>query len=139
MAQPDDVAIKSLAQINHDVFLSPKLIFHDHLRLGQVNVEVIEGVFQFANVILQCLLLMEELNQRESLQLIDQRFSLLFKIVHLGPHLILLLQHVVTHVVQCVVKHLENALNFELVTIEFAHQGLFLLGVDHFQGDKLLL
>ena len=73
------------------------------------------------------------------MQLVDQSFGLLFEVVHLGPHLVLLLQHVVTHAVESVVENLENALDFELVAIKFADQGLLLFGVDHFQGDELLL
>ena len=82
---------------------------------------------------------MEKLDERISLQFLNQCFGLLFKIVHLGAHFILLFQHVVSHLVQSVVENLENILDFVLMSVQFFYKYLFLLRIDHFQRNKLLL
>ena len=50
MTQFDNVTIHSLTHINHNVFLCPRLVFHDHLSLWQVNVEVVEAFLENEHV-----------------------------------------------------------------------------------------
>ena len=127
MSEANDVAIQALSQVDQDVLLSSLLVFHDNLSLGEVDVEAVEAFFKLRYPLIHRLLFVEELNQRVGCQLRYKTLRLLLKVVHLSSHLVLLLQHVVPHLVQCVIEELEDLLHFVLVIVQFADKGLFLL------------
>ena len=108
MTQLDNVSIQSFTHINHDVFFSPQLVFHDNLSRRQVNVEIIETLFQDGHVIIQLILIVEELYKGKGAQFVDKRLCSTFKHVDFAPHFIFLTKHVVTQIVQCVVEHLKD-------------------------------
>ena len=108
MVQGCYVALHSLPHINHDVFFSSKLVFHDYLGLWQVDVEVIKTCLKMVNSFIKCALFMEELHQRVCLHLAYQRLSTAFKNIDFFSHRVLLLEHVLSLSVQCVIEHLED-------------------------------
>lgn len=121
MIHLDDVASEALPQVDHDVFLSPLFVLHDHLRLRQVDVEVIKRVAQASNMLLQPLFLVVEFDQRVGLEVADQGLCLALKAVHLVAHVIFLLQHLISHLVKRVVEVFEDVFHFLLVHIELVH------------------
>ena len=57
------------------------------------------------------------------------------KSIHFGPHGVLLLEHLISHLVQGFVKDLKDVLHFLLVIVKLIDECLFLLIVEHFQLD----
>lgn len=126
---------KTFPQVDYDVFCSPLLIFHDHLGLGQVNVEVVERLAQLTHLTVQRLLLVVKLDERVCLQATDQVLGEFLKTVHLASHCVFLLKHIVSHLVQGVVEDLVDVLNFLLVIVKLFDESLLLLIVEHLELD----
>ena len=91
VVESNDIACHPFSHINHDVLLCPQLVLHYDLRLWQVNVEVIQTLLQMLYLLVELLLLMIKLYEREGVHLVDQGPCLELKSVHLCSHFVLLL------------------------------------------------
>lgn len=78
------------------------------MSLWQVDIEVVQAGTEVCNPLLEHALFVIELDQGEVVQLGDERFCLRLKHIHFGAHLILLLQHAVSHLVEGVIEHFKD-------------------------------
>ena len=82
---------------------------------------------------------MEELYRRILRHVVHETFRFLIEMVHLLAELVLLGEHVGPDLVESVVIDLEYLLDLELVIVKLFHERFFLLHVQLFEIDKLLL